>query len=87
MVLGAHVVFCVTELDFSLPKIGPKIGFFVFIGKLSHSFFMIMFYDKDLYYLLYSCTNSIFGGDLVLEIWVEMLLTNQIAGFLNQIDL
>ena len=48
---------------------------------------MIMFYDKDLYYLLYSCTNSIFGGDMVLEIWVEMLLTNQIAGFLNQIDL
>ena len=40
MVLGAHVVLCVTELDFlkiiSLPQNGPKIHFFELIEKIGH---------------------------------------------------
>ena len=62
---------------------GPKIGVFEFFGKFSHKSFLNLIYKKSLYYLKYSCTNFILGKNLVHEIWTEMLLSNQIAGFLN----
>ena len=65
----------------------PKIGLFKFIRKFSPQFFWNLVYNESLYYLLYSCTNPIFGKNLVPEIWVKMLLVNQIAGFLNQLYL
>ena len=43
------------------PKSGPKIRFFL---NLVH--------NEILYYLLYSCSNPIFGKNLVPEIWVKM---------------
>ena len=64
-------------------KNGQQIGFFKFIGKFSH-FLLNLVYNERLYYLLYSCTNPIFGKNLVPEIWAKMLLANQITGFLNQ---
>ena len=59
-------------------KNGPKIGFFEFIEKLSHWFFLNLVFKESLYYLPYSCTNPI------LEIWAKMCLASQIAGFLNR---
>ena len=38
-------------------------------------------------HLPYSWTSLIFGKNLVPEIWDEMLLANQIVGFLNQLYL
>ena len=46
-----------------------------------------LFYNENLYYLLCSCTNPIFGEILVPEIWSKMFSANQIAGFLNQLYL
>ena len=43
----------------------PKIGFFGFIGKFSHEFFLNLVYKESSFYLLYSCTNPIHGKDLV----------------------
>ena len=43
--------------------------------------------SRTLYYLMYSCTNPIFGKHLVPEIWNKMLVGNQIAGLLNQLYL
>ena len=62
---------------------GPKIGFFGFIGKFNHYFFLNLVYKESPYYLQYSYTNPILGKNLVAEIWAKMLLANQIAGFLN----
>ena len=39
-----------------------KKGFYDFIGKSSHYFFLNLAYNESLFYLLYSCTNPIFGG-------------------------
>ena len=39
---------------------------------------------KDLYYLLCSCVNLVFGEIFVTEIWAKMFSGNQIAGFFNQ---
>ena len=64
-----------------------KIGFFKFIGRFSHEFFMNLVDNESLYYLLYSCANPIFGKNLVPEIWAKMLSANQITGFLNQLYL
>ena len=64
-----------------------KMGFFEFIGKLSYQFFLNLVYKESLYYLLYSCTNPIFGESLVPEIYAKMLLANQIAEVLNQLYL
>ena len=63
-------------------KMGQKQGFFEFIGKLSHYFFLNKVY-KEILYLLYSCTNPILGKILLPEIWAKMLSTNQIAVFLS----
>ena len=46
-----------------------------------------MVYNKSLYYLLHSCTKSIFGKNLVPKIWGKMLLASQIAEFSNQLYL
>ena len=43
-----------------------KIGFFQFIGKFSHYFFLNLVNKEVLYYLLYSCRNPILGKNLVL---------------------
>ena len=91
MMLGTHVLLCVTEPDFLkkifLPKKwaknGQKVEYFKFIGKFSHYFFLNLVLNESLYYLLYSCTNAIFGKNLVPEIWAKILLANQITGFLN----
>ena len=80
---------CAWQPDFlkKWAKNGLKTGFFEFIGKCSHYFFQNLFYNESLYYLLYSCTNLIFGKNLVREIWARMLSVNQIAGFLYQLYL
>ena len=54
-----------------------------FIGKFSHYFFLNLFYNESLYYLLYSGTDPIFGKNLVPEIWPKMLLASQITRFLD----
>ena len=63
---------------------GQKIKFLKFIGKYS-LFFLDLVYNESLYYLLYSCTNPIFGKSLVPKICAKMLLANQITGLLNQL--
>ena len=74
-------MLCMTEADFfkkiccpkngeNRPKIGLKIGFFGFIGKFSHQFFLNLVYKESSYYLLYSCTNPILGKNLIPEMWV-----------------
>ena len=40
-----------------------------------------MFYNKNLYYLLPFCTESVFGRNLVAGIWAKMFSVNQIAVF------
>ena len=56
MVLEAHVVLCMTELEFwkrifLLPKWGKwaKTGIFEFIGKFVHYFFLNLVYKESLY--------------------------------------
>ena len=44
-----------------------------------------MAYNDSLYYLLYSCTDPIFGRNVVPEILAKMLSANQIARFSNQL--
>ena len=46
---------------------GPKKNFSEFEKKFSHSFSMNLFHTENLYYLLGSCTNTIFGKNLVPE--------------------
>ena len=70
-----------------MEKMGLTIGFFEFIGKFSHEFFLHLVYKERSYYLLYSCTNPILGEIQVSEIWVKMLSANQIAEFLNRLYL
>ena len=65
----------------------PKTGFFKFIGKFGHKFLLNSIYNENLYYLLCSCTNSIFGKIFVPEIWAKMFSASQIAGFFNQLYL
>ena len=67
-----------------LAKNGPKTGLFEFIGKFCYWTLLNLFYNKNLYYLLCSCTNPIFGKILVPEIWAKMFSANQVAGFFNQ---
>ena len=46
-----------------------------------------LFCNENVYYLLCSCTNSIFRKNLVPEVYAKMLSANQIAWFLNEIFL
>ena len=75
-------------------KISPKIErmdqkwaknmVFEFIEKFWHSFLLNLVYNENLYYLLSSCTNCMFGKIFVHEIWAKLFSANQIAGFCNQ---
>ena len=38
-------------------------------------------------YIQYSCTNPVFGKNLIPEKWSKMLLANQIAEFFNKFDI
>ena len=96
MVLGAHVVLHMTELDLLqkiifLPRkwgeIWSKAGFFEFIGKFGRQFFPNLLYNKSLFYLLDSCTNHMFWKKSVSVIHDKMFSTNQMAEFLNQLYL
>ena len=42
-------------------KNGPKTGFLQFIRKFGHYILLNLIYNENLYYLLFSCTNPIFG--------------------------
>ena len=46
-----------------------------------------IFCNESLYCLLSSCTNHIFGENVVPKIQTKMLVANQIADFLSQLDL
>ena len=70
-----------------LSKIGPKTGFFEFKEKFGHSFSPNLFYNEIFYYLLCSCTNPLFGKDLISEIYAKILSVSQIAEFLNELFL
>ena len=66
---------------------GPKMGktcFLEFIEKFGQQFLLVLFYNKNLCYLLCFCTNPIFMKFLVPKIWAKMFLANEIAGFFNQ---
>ena len=66
---------CVTEPDFleknyfpkKIVEMDQKKNFSEFEKKFSHSFSMNLFHKENLYYLLGSCTNTIFGKNLVPE--------------------
>ena len=68
------------------PKMDYKQGFLNLLENVVIIFFQNLFFNESLY-LLYSCTNLIFGKNLVREIWARMLSVNQIAGFLYQLYL
>ena len=91
MVIGTHVVLYLTAGFFKnntfASKMYQKCGFWNLSEKLDINFFVILIYIESLYYPLYSCTNPIFGGNLVPEICHKMRLAKQIAQFLNQLDL
>ena len=77
MVLETNMKLCVTESDFLeeffLPKDwenGPKTCFFLVNWKI-WSFLLNLFYNEHLYWLLCSCTNTIFGKIFVPEIWAK----------------
>ena len=58
---------------------GPKMGktcFLEFTEKFGQQFLLVLFYNKNLCYLLCFCTNPIF--------MTKMFLANEIAGFFNQ---
>ena len=76
MVLDAHVLLCVVA-GFLEKKIFAKNSFF------SLYFFLNLVHKESLYQLLYFCTNPILGENLVPEIWAKIILSNQIAGFLD----
>ena len=65
-------------------KNGPKSGFFKFIEKFGHYVLLNLFYNENLYNLLCSCANRIFGKIFVSEIWAKMFSDNQIARLFNQ---
>ena len=92
MVLGAHVVLCITEPDV-LKKMfysqngenRPSPGFFECIENFS---FLSVWPIRKVYITVIPVClkNFIFGKILVSEIWPKMLFANQIAGFLNQLQ-
>ena len=48
---------------------------------------MNFFYNENLYHLLHSFKNRIFGKNIVPEIQAKMLSANQIAEYVNQLFL
>ena len=77
MALETHINLCITEPDF------PEIFFAPKIGKMDQKLLNLL-YNENLYYLLCSCTDPIFGKISGPEIWSKMFSANQIAGFFNQ---
>ena len=92
MVLGTHVVLCMTEADFLKIMFCPKIGK---IGQAqgslnvqeSSGFFLSSLFVLSIQSIMevyitviLVCLKKI----LVPEIWSKMLLANQIVGFFNQ---
>ena len=72
------------EKNIFAQKVGQKWAKNRFLNLLENlviNFFLNLGYNESLYYLLYSCTNSIFGKNLFPEMWAKMLLANQITGF------
>ena len=67
-------------------KNGPKTGFFQFIRKFGHYILLNLIYNENIYYLLCSCTNAIFGKIFGPEIWTKMLSAIQNSEFfINEI--
>ena len=67
-------------------KNGPKTGFFQFIRKFAHYILLNLIYNENVYYLLCSCTNAIFGKIFGPEIWTKMLSAIQNSEFfINEI--
>ena len=62
-------------------KMGQKQGF---LNILKKNYLLNLLYNENVYYLLCSWTNPIFGKILVPEIWAKMFSANQIAEFFNQ---
>ena len=78
MVLETHMKLCEIYLDFPencilIAKLGkwtknrPKTRFFEFIKKFGNWFRLNLFYNENLYYLLCSYTNPIFGKKFFLR--------------------
>ena len=65
-------------------KNGPKIGLFEAFEKLDQSFLRNLFYNKNIYFLLCSCTNTMFEKTFVPEVWGKMFSTNQFVVIFNQ---
>ena len=94
MVLLAHVMLCMTELDFlkkniftpEMGKMCQKLGLLNLLENLV-ILFLNLVSNENLYYLLYSRLNPIVGKNLVPEIWAKILSSSQIAGFSNQLYL
>ena len=70
--------FCLKKCE-NAPKMGQKWVLFKFIEK----FLLNFYYNENLYCLLYSCTNPIFGKFFFWDIG-KMFSANQLAGFFNQ---
>ena len=70
--------FCLKKCE-NAPKMGQKWVLFKFIEK----FLLNFYYNENLYCLLYSCTNLIFGKFFFWDIG-KMFSANQLAGFFNQ---
>ena len=87
MVLESHVKLRMAEPDFlgkfflpqKLGKWAKKQDFFNLLGNLVIDFLLNLICNENLYYLLCSCTNPIFGKMFVPEIWVKIISANQIA--------
>ena len=60
-------------------KLAKNRGFFNLKKNFVINFHWILFYNENLYYLLCSCTNPIFGKNLVPEIYANILSANLIA--------
>ena len=98
MVLENHMKLCVIELDFpekyfcfknweNEPKMGQKYDFSGFIEKFGHRCLLNLFCNENLFCLVCSCANPIFGKNFVSDIWAKIFLAKKIARFFNQLYL
>ena len=56
------------ENNIFAPKMDQKQDFLILLENLVTSSFLILVYNEGLCYLLYSCTNPIFRGNVLPEI-------------------
>ena len=87
MALKTHISVLQKKDSCQKWETGLKICFLDLLKNSVIIFYLNLVYNESLYYLLYSCTNPIFGKSLVPEIWAKMCLANQIVGFLNQLHI